>query len=140
MSNYGIRGWLVIPAIGLPLGALLCAVGLLAAYGAHPEQAASGYGDVETQMELDMCFIVFTILAATAFFRMKRYTKYLMIGLYVFSVFVPIEGIFVGRMDSGEVYINVVRFGTAEAIRDIAALLWIFYFLLSDRVRETFVR
>jgi hypothetical protein len=134
----GIGGWLVLPAIGLILGPIANAVAII------QDVALLGRADVVdrpdwrlvlvAEIGLNLAFLAFRLYAAVAFFQRKRSTPPLLIGLYL-------SGVVVMGIDTA-MLVSVLdlrpEFG-AVAPPVIAACIWVPYFLLSRRVKATFI-
>jgi hypothetical protein len=69
----GIRGWLILPAIGFVLGAVIGVVGLIASIGMYSDVARAGFGGLYA-LELIVLtgLIGFLIYAAILFFKKKK--------------------------------------------------------------------
>lgn len=134
----GIGGWLILPAIGLILGPIIGVIGLFAAIGMYSDVARAGYGDVYA-MELIVLLglLVFTIYAATVFFRKKINTPRIMIALY--SVSLTASVLLLGIELSANAEMFAAETGKQLARDIVAAAIWIPYFRVSKRVKTTFV-
>jgi hypothetical protein len=106
----GIGGWLVLPAIGVVLAPLFGAFAAVASLGGDPLAGV-----------LYAAFAVYGVACAFAFFGRKRHAPPMMIGLYLVNALIGVTG--------------------GHPARGIGlSIVWIAYFLTSDRVKRTFVR
>jgi len=143
----GIGGWLILPAIGLPLS---IALGLLAivllvwfpsalGYGALL-RAYPGYASVRWfSVLVGLPVLALACLGCYYFFTRKSDTPQLLIVLLVLNALFGIAA-FIWSC-------AIFRFGLAlvAAVRHVlvpaaAAVIWILYFLRSRRVRATFTK
>ena len=151
----GIGGWLILPIIGLGLTILFSAINLAAAFAAENVQAYSDFfaGRLAPAADtyiyfglgsgvLGIVLIAFAAVCLVRIFQMKRNVPTLMVIYYVVLVAVSTYE-FVGMLSlpllsqtDQEMYEGVRGFGQPI----IAALVWIPYFLVSKRVKNTFVR
>lgn len=135
----GIRGWLILPAIGLILSPIIGVIGLFALLGMYQDIVRLGYGGVYT-LELIVLFglLVFTIYAAIKFFGKKKDAPKIMIILYSVSLVASLVLLGVELLAGPEEF--AVETGK-QLVRDIvAAAIWIPYFNVSKRVKATFVK
>jgi hypothetical protein len=139
-----IGGWLVLPALGLILGPILN-VGMIAEelrLLKSPEmiQAQARIPGIARtvfqQCVVAGAVLVFQIFVAIMFFRKKAIAPTLMIIL--FTVYVAFE--LVMAYWTATVLGQLPPEGYSGAYRAaIAAIVWIPYFLVSQRVKETFI-
>jgi hypothetical protein len=134
----GIRGWLLLPAISLALGAVVSAVNLIQGISWYPQIAAAGLGLIHTvDLTLEILCFGLLLLTAVRFAGEKRNAPRLFIILLIARVVVPAT---VGTL--AVFFINdVILFASgAEATRAILyGAIWIPYFIRSRRVKATFV-
>jgi hypothetical protein len=134
----GIRGWLVLPAIGLVLGPILGVVSLVIGFALYSDVADAGWGVLyAVEMVVELVLVVFTVYAATRFFQMKRDAPFIIILLLI-SALVVYGGMLlielgVGADDfaqeTGKILVRCF----------VSAAIWIPYFKISKRVKATFV-
>jgi hypothetical protein len=134
----GIGGWLILPASGLILGPIMNAVAI------SQDVSLLGQADVVNRPDwrlvlvaeivLDLAFLAFLLYAAVVFFQRKRSAPPLMIALYL-------SGVAVMGIDSA-MLVSVLdlrpEFG-AVARPVLTACIWVPYFLVSRRVKATFI-
>ena len=134
----GIRGWLVLPAIGFVLGPIVGVVMLVVALGLYSDVAAAGHGGLYArELLVEVGLLAFLIYAATRFFGKKRNAPSTIIALLTASlvssglllVIELSEGPKVFAIESGKQLVRSV----------ISAAIWIPYFRVSKRVKATFV-
>ena len=131
----GIRGWLILPAIGFVMGLIYFPVMLSASL---PNVARAGYGGIQA-IEPMVLFgmLCFMIYAATLFFRRKRNAPgtiiILLIAGLLTGVLLHVIKLVVGT--------EVITVNTVEWLVKgiIKTPIWIPYFLVSKRVKATFV-
>lgn len=150
----GLGGWLILVVLGLVISPLRIGHLLLTSYfpmftdgtwqyltevgspGYHPLWAPVMVFEVTGNLLL----IALAAITLVCFFLRSRYTPRLAIGWYAFAaIFVTID-FFVADLIPA-----VAAEDDAESLKEmlrslIAALIWIPYFLVSTRVRNTFVR
>lgn len=134
-----IGGWLVLPSIGLVFGALLWAVAIVGLFGAF----ALG-GDVWfrifTSLELVvyMGLLAFTIYAAVRFFSKKKDAPKRMIQLIAANAVIVVVFFIISLGVDDVSYRMEALKGLVQGI--FGAAVWIPYFMVSKRVKATFVR
>jgi len=136
----GIRGWLILPAIGFILSLINGVNDLSEVFDLFSVYAAAGYGGIYALMILAYIgFLVFLFYTVTLFFCKKRNAPstiiiLLIANIIVFSVF------FVILLDLTAGAEEIVNVSKKELIRGvISAAIWIPYFRKSKRVKATFV-
>lgn len=124
----GIRGWLLLPAIGLAIGFLSAVLGLIRLLSL----AFSGAVEVDIGFFIQLALLCFVCHVAQAFYRKDRqapklyiFLMWTMIALLVLSL---AAGVVEEPSRPGEVVGNF-----------LAAIIWTLYFLRSRRVKQTFV-
>jgi hypothetical protein len=135
----GIRGWLILPAIGFTLGLVLGVVGLIAALGLYGDVVKAGYGGIYT-LEILVIFglLGFTVYAAILFFRKKSNAPQTIITLLIVSIVASGVLLIIELGAGAEPF--AVETGK-QLVRDIiGAAIWIPYFRVSNRVKATFVK
>jgi hypothetical protein len=134
----GIYGWLVIPAIGLVLAPLMSLFGLITGIGMVQTHASELLSDARLWLSglIDVFMITATIIVAILFFTMRRITVQAVICLLIASVIA----------NSAQAFLNVNMFDKVETdtympiVHSIVyASIWIPYFMMSKRVKNTFV-
>ncbi|MBU1157597.1 MAG: DUF2569 domain-containing protein [Proteobacteria bacterium] len=138
-SLQGIKGWLILPAINLSLGVILGIFSQVAAVGQHSEIAAAGYGDIFlVELALDAGLLLLLIYATVLFFSKKRRAPaiiitYFALNFVLANLVVIIEIVF-GITD-------FVLSNMDSVLKNLfMAALWIPYFVISKRVKATFVK
>lgn len=132
----GIRGWLVLPALGLIFLPIILVVSIF--------QVAEVIGTAEPALG---SILVFEVVANAAFLALVLYVAYhffkesmkapkLVILMYIFGAAITfVDALLVdslGILSSDEVYSDFIQAA-------IAALIWIPYFMKSVRVKNTFI-
>jgi hypothetical protein len=134
----GIGGWLILPAIGLVLGAIVSVVSLIASLLLFSDVADAGYGGLYAlEILVELGLLIFLIYAATRFFGKRRNAPSTVIALMIAGIvasglLLVIElgaGAEEFAIESGKVLVRGV----------IGAAIWIPYFRVSKRVKATFV-
>jgi len=134
----GIRGWLILPAIGFVLGPVIGIVGLIAGLGMYSEVAMAGYAGIYgLELIVLLGLIAFTIYAAILFFRKKSTAPRTIITLLIVSL-VASGALLVIELGAGA---DIFAIETGKQfVRDIiGAAIWIPYFRASRRVKATFI-
>jgi len=133
----GIGGWLVLPAIGLIVGPLVTAWFIFVDFKLIDSPTASEpgiYNMLVGEILLNSGVLLFQGYVAIVFFRRKRAAPKLMIALYLLGIIVTIVDCLMVA-SALEQTPNV-----ADAVRPaVQAAIWIPYFLLSRRVKATFI-
>ena len=131
----GIRGWLILPAIGFVMGLIYFPVMLSASL---PNVARAGYGGIQA-IEPMVLFgmLCFMIYAATLFFRKKRNAPGTIIIFFIVGFVIGVL-FFVIELSAGtKIFtVNTVEWFVKGIIK---VPIYIPYFLLSKRVKATFV-
>ena len=134
----GIRGWLILPAIGLVLGPIGGVIGLLAASGNYSDVARAGYGAIYAlELVVITGMIALTIYAATLFFRKRSNAPRTVITLIVVNLVASGVVLVIALGAGAEVFAAAT--GKQLARDTFNAAIWIPYFLVSRRVKATFV-
>lgn len=138
-SLQGIRGWLILPAINLTLGVIMGIYTLVVTARHFSEIAASEYGSLFiVEIALDTALFLLLVYATVLFFRKKRRAPAVIITYFALNfveanVVVVVE-IFLGLS-------NFVLDNLDSVIHSLfSAAIWIPYFVISKRVKATFVR
>jgi hypothetical protein len=132
----GIAGWLILPAIGRVVSPILVGISLLTLLSAskNPNSAATAGGPMGPCLVL-LGWLGFEIFLSAAFFAKKAFVPGLMVSYFVMAIVLNVimaswiaEA--VGPSASGGA-------DTGRAI--VVAVIWMPYFLVSRRVKATFV-
>ncbi len=135
----GIGGWLILPAIGLILSPIMYIVFIVLTLTGLENAAEQGYGGyIGLCVTVQCCLLVFIVVVAFYFFGKQKAAPRLMIILMITNLVLS-------------VILLLAAFGTGEGmfiaggVKDLAkgiigSLIWIPYFLISKRVKATFVR
>jgi transglutaminase-like putative cysteine protease len=150
-SLSGIGGWLVIPVLGLvatPIAVLVTTSSGMESYAADNWTLLTTFGSdsyhalwapvLLFELVSQIGIFVFAILLAVLFFRRRSSVPSLYIGFQLIStVQLVLDQLLVHSIPQA-----VVGAGnTGQAIGSvIGAMIWIGYFMKSERVRNTFVR
>ena len=134
----GIGGWLILHAIGFVIGLIYFPVILIVSLVNYSKVAKAGYGGIHA-IEPIVIFglLCLMIYAATLFFRKKRNAPgtiiILLIAGLLSGVLLHVIKLVVGT--------EVITVNTVEWLVKgiIKAPIWIPYFLVSKRVKATFV-
>ncbi len=151
----GLGGWLVLPAIGLVLRPLALLFNLRRVLNTYfdqriwitymsPESAAyhpATGGMIQFELAGNLSLIAFSLLAAILFFQCRRSLPTVIIAMLATTpLFLLSDHLLCDQFEIGTS--GGVNSQTLQNIYQAAgaALLWIPYFLLSKRVKATFVR
>jgi len=131
-----IRGWLIIPAIGLALSPIGLVLSDLWAFmqirELNPKLMVTH--EFAVMVFLDVATFIFTIVVAVLFFRRKESTKHWFPALLLFNL---LAAVFSGNAGATMLKIGVDTSGMIRAL--VYAAIWIPYFMASKRVTRTFV-
>lgn len=135
----GIRGWLILPAIGLVLGPAIGAVELIAGITMYPNVAKAGYGGVYAMNLLMVTgLVVFAAYAAMLFFRKSSNAPRTVIALLIAGLVASGALVAIGVGAGADLF--AAANGRHLVFEIIGASIWIPYFRVSKRVKATFVR
>jgi hypothetical protein len=138
----GIGGWLLLPAIGLVIGPVINGFVISWLWGLARIAATRGAAPVANALQLlaafSALFLLYQVVAAVLFYTKKKSAPSAMVGLYVGMVLLN----FVYLLKTRQFMPNFGRsisdwYGMAKPLA--IALVWIPYFLASQRVKRTFV-
>lgn len=134
-----IGGWLVIPAISLSLGILTSALGIC--FGIYmllrADQETFADMRVWALLIIELAVLVYAIYAAALFFSKRREAIRAMIILMAAGIVAGTGTTALLLSLSGEASTDAIK----PLLRSfVVAAIWIPYFLMSKRVRETFTR
>jgi len=136
----GIGGWLILPTIGLiftPIAQALAVLGAvaLANLKTTPANLASGLNQLAVANAI---YGVYILVAAFMFFAKKRMAPAMMIGAYLLAIGLTFFSQVVvthATQAASDPNSSIVVFARPVLV----ALIWIPYFRMSKRVRNTFV-
>jgi len=142
-ENKSIGGWLVFPALGLLASPVLMVINIfeVAYFSEQTWINVNTHGNAlrflfVSEMVYNFCFLGFSLLLILLFFRRRTSVPKLMVVFYVISISITILDNFAAYL------INMdFDFETREIIRaTAAAVIWIPYFIKSERVKSTFCK
>lgn len=135
----GIRGWLILPAIGLVLSLAVTPIGIVAGLVTMDGEYVAYSGPA---LLANAGFYIYLWVAAVRFFKKlssaPRTLIQFMVARVVASIALFVLGIVVVGLDNELVVIRLLRANNFIA-QGIAASIWIPYFRVSKRVKATFV-
>jgi len=132
-----IGGWLVLPAIGLVLGGILSVIGILVSLGLASDLPSQYQGIFVLNLLFDVGLTVFLIYAAVRFFGKRRNAPTVMIALMIAGIVV--NGLLLAINIGADAEPFAIECGKALASGIIGAIIWIPYFVVSKRVKRTFI-
>ncbi|WP_435623660.1 DUF3857 domain-containing protein [Flagellimonas sp.] len=150
-EGLSIGGWLILPAIGLVLSPFIMLFQLVnLGYfdaGVWSVFESSGY-EGSTLMTVflfmefvfNLCFFMYVILLLILFFKKRSSFPNLVIGFYALNFLFPILDL----VGYSFIFPEELQDSNMETYKEIArglvsAAIWIPYFLISERVKNTFV-
>lgn len=141
----GIRGWLVLPAIGAVLSPISQLVGIVQSYDIlndpfveHVFERNPGLqGLVMFELATNCVLLGLSIWLAVSFFGKRRYAPTLYISYILINILISVV-LLAGSAAvlDGEL---TAQQGAQTAVLVVAACIWIPYFRVSKRVKATFV-
>lgn len=149
-----IGGWLVIVAIGLVLTPIILLITLVMEDGFYDAYTWATLWNTEgiqgkpsviliaMELVINLVRIVFSTVLIVLFFERRSSVPRLMVILYASTlIFIVLDAIFAYTIN-GDLFTSEDDYDTAkEIIRSVfRAAIWIPYFLISDRVKKTFVK
>lgn len=132
-----IGGWLIFPAIGLILGGILSVVGIMMSLGIAADLPSRYQGVFAFNILVDIGLTIFLIYAAVRFFGKKRNAPATIIALMLIGI--GANGLLLAINAGADAEPFAIEYGKALAKGIIGAAIWIPYFLVSKRVKRTFV-
>lgn len=140
----GIGGWLMLPAVGLVIVPILTAVTLAVALPQiiallpDPELSANFRAALLVDTVVTVGFLAFLVFTAIAFFSKKPFLPRLMVTLLIVQVALALVNVAIWEDFASDSELAGVL------VRDIvgscvSAAIWIPYFLVSKRVKNTFL-
>ena len=139
----GIRGWLILPAIGMAVSPLLGVIGLVSGLEPLDNMVNQGFGAYAIpRLIVNIGLLIYTCVTAVRFFKKRRTAVRTVIKLLIaravaFLVLFVI-GMIVFGGDNKDTIITLLKSNDFIA-HGIAAAVWIPYFRGSKRVKATFV-
>jgi len=135
----GLRGWLIIPAIGFILGPTQSAIALFMAIGLYSVASEAGFGGIfSMELFVASALLLFTIYAAILFFGKKRNAPSIIIWLLITSIVSSAALLFIELIAGADTF--AIQNGKLLILNIIGAAIWIPYFKVSERVKATFVK
>lgn len=151
-SNLSIGGWLVLPAIGIVLSAFVLIYQIVSEgffnHNTWLSLLNSGLDNaheivflVGIELIYNILYLIFIVLIILLFFTRRSNTPRLISIFYVISFTVPLLDTLLTYEMFPEYLIEADSTATYKDITRsaIAALIWIPYFHMSDRVKNTFI-
>jgi hypothetical protein len=140
-----IRGWLYLPAFGLVVGCIINAIMLCAGSVAfyYPSERAglTGRELVAAYVVLKLCVMAFFVYATVRFFGKKRNAPAAMVSLLIAQIaaYGLLTAMFLEFQDPDNQLplTGIILYEFAGGI--VAAVVWIPYFRVAERVKRTFV-
>ena len=134
----GIGGWLILHVIGFVLGPIVVVYELAVSLSSYSKAAKAGYGDIYIIEPIILTgLLCFFIYIATLFFRKKSNTPGTFITFFIVSLFAS-GLLYVIEVSTGaEIFSEQTGLWFAKSI--MRAVIWIPYFIVSKRVKVTFV-
>lgn len=151
-SVQGIRGWLILPAIGvvvLPFRVVADFVGTVPSYAVDTWAAVTTIGNAAYhplwaplllfELTANLALMVFSVLLAILFFQKRRVVPTLYIAVAASSAIVQITDLLLaGAIPAAATEVTTKDWNTLSR-NVVAVALWGAYFLVSKRVKSTFV-
>ena len=134
----GIGGWLILHAIGFVLGPIVGVYELVVSLSNYSKAAKAGYGGIyiiEPVVFIGLfCFFVYI---AILFFRKKSNLPGTFITFFIVSIFASGLLLVIELNTEAKIFLEGIELWFVKAI--IRAAIWIPYFIVSKRVKATFV-
>lgn len=132
-----IGGWLILPAIGLVLGCILSVIGIILSFSIASEIASKYKGIFAINLLFDIALTVFLFYVAFRFFGKRRNAPAAMISFIIANIIV--SGVLLVISIGAEAEPFMLESGKTLGKGIISAAIWIPYFVVSKRVKKTFV-
>ena len=133
-----IRGWLIVPAVGLVAGCVMGVANLALALSRFPDAVAVGYGGMLIRaLAVDAGQVALTIAATIRFFGRKRNAPMIVIALFVAGILIDAFLLVAKPIEDRQLL--GAGSGTAFVRSTVISCIWIAYFSISKRVKATFV-
>lgn len=136
----GIRGWLIVPAIGLVVGPILSVVGLIALFAMFSRfMRGDDSATLVFVLAVEIGLTLFSIYAAIRFFSKKSNAPSVIVTLLLVGIDASIlEYVVLTQIlrSSSEIQTRILEQLVLQVPK---AAIWIPYFLVSKRVKGTFV-
>jgi hypothetical protein len=136
----GIAGWLVLPAINVSLGGPITAIAsILQDFQSLYELEGPVTAPLYVEMLFYTGYLLFSVFTATQFFGRKKRAVPLMIAFYAAGMFSVLLGaVLIAWMEAllGQPIESKADGSEVRAI--VGGVIWIAYFLRSQRVKQTF--
>jgi len=132
-------GWPYVLSVGLIISILALVFTLISSAALLGEIDKRFNGMIITEIIFDVGFIIFMIFTATKFFARKREAPKLMQAVYIVSVvdailsFLLLKAIAGHHPISDDAVVDIIK-------SVISAAIWVTYFNVSNRVKQTFLR
>lgn len=134
----GIGGWLILPAIGFVLGGVLIVAGLVISLAVFDEISDAGYGGLWAfEILVTLALLIFLVYTGVQFFRKKKGAPRLVIALMIANL---VSSLFLLVFELGSGADDFAVESGRNLIGGVfSAAIWIPYFIVSKRVKATFV-
>jgi hypothetical protein len=137
-SLIGIRGWLILPAIGLVLGPIVGVIAVFIVLAMFKELSRGRYGGLlALELVFSIIMVVYLIYTAVQFFAKKKITPKLIVGYYCGRIAISVLLLVVEIGAGAQGF--AVDTARQMVFQVIGGAVWIPYFLVSKRVKATFV-
>lgn len=135
---HGIKGWLILPAIGMVMGPIVTVISLIMALNMFNDVSRAGYGGLYTVSILaNIGILIFAIYTAIQFFGKKASTPSIFISFIIVQVVLMLLLTILSISFDAEAF--TIEYGKAFIKGLIIAAIWIPYFKQSKRVKATFI-
>lgn len=149
-SNLSIGGWLIIPAIGLVLSPILLAYGLFEGdyFNKNIWANALTYDNSQWIIMLvgfefiyNIIFLIFSVLVAMLFYQRRTNVPKLISAFYIISFIIPLIDTILSYQLFSEEILGPMSVAYTDVFKSLVALfIWVPYFNISKRVKNTFVK
>ncbi len=138
----GIRGWLVLPAIGMIISPIFGVISFIFESKTFAEMVNYGFAAyVFTQYILNTAILIYGCIAAVRFFKKQKDAPITIIKLLIARVITSLVIFIVGAVTMGvntKIILSLLKTNNFMAFA-VAAIIWVNYFKKSKRVEATFV-